>query len=301
MNTGRRRSALSYVPGFTNNSVLQLIIFSAVLYVLLSLVWGALTLVYQGDANFNVYIIPYLALPKVQIFTSHWWTLFIYGWLHYPHGFMEMVSNMLWLYCFGSVVQTLTGPKQIIPMYAYALLAGGVFCLVAQLLPGELGKSPAYLLGPRAGLMGMAAAAVTLSPRYRLYFTDTFSLPILGVAGVFTALMLIGSGFYLPVISMLLGGGLMGFAYIKLLQAGYRPGAWMYQLTHKIASTVTPDENALRMKNNGRRSAVLNSMYEPKNGVSQKRIDDILDKINLKGYNALTTDEKEILMRAGKE
>ena len=33
----------------------------------------------------------------------------------------------------------------------------------------------------------------------------------------------------------------------------------------------------------------------------QKRIDDILDKINQHGVNSLTQEEKEILLRAGKE
>jgi hypothetical protein len=42
-------------------------------------------------------------------------------------------------------------------------------------------------------------------------------------------------------------------------------------------------------------------MYEPKNGISQQRIDDILDKINLRGYNALSKEEKDVLQRAGKE
>ena len=301
MNTGRRRSALSYIPGYTNNAVLQLIIASAVAYVMLSLVWGVMTLVYQGDTNFAQYITPNLALPRIAVFPHHWWTLLVYGWLHYPAGFWEMLSNMLWLYCFGSVVQMLLGPKQVIPMYAYCLLAGGVIYLLATLLPGEWGKSPTFILGPRAGLIGMAAAAVTLTPKYRLYFTETFSLPLLAVAGVFAALMLIGSGFYLPVIFMLVGGGLAGFGYVKILQAGYRPGDWMYDVAGKIAGTVTPDEEAIRRKRGSKREAVLNSQYEPKLGISQKRIDDILDKINQRGYSSLTKEEKDILMRAGKE
>jgi membrane associated rhomboid family serine protease len=302
METGRRRSALSYIPGYANNAVLQLIIASGVIYVLLSLIWAVITLVYNGDSNFNLYFIPNLALPNnLAAFSGHWWTLIVYGWMQYPHGFWEMLSNMLWLYCFGSVVQMLVGHRQVIPMYFYCVVMGGVFYLLATLLPGELGKSPAYILGPRAGLMGMAAAAVTLTPQYRLYLTETFSLPLIGVAAVFTFLMIIGSGFYLPVIIMLIGGGLMGFAYIKLLKAGYRPGDWMYQLTSKIASTVTPDEDALRIKNAGKRNEILNKMYEPRNGISQKRIDDILDKINQKGYNSLSSEEKETLLRAGKE
>jgi hypothetical protein len=35
--------------------------------------------------------------------------------------------------------------------------------------------------------------------------------------------------------------------------------------------------------------------------VTQQRIDDILDKINQKGYNSLTQEEKDILSRASKD
>ena len=301
MNTGRKRSALSYIPGLTNNAVLKLIIFSALLYVMFALTWAVITLVYQGDANFNQYFIPSFALPTLAGIKSHWWTIFTYGWLHYPHGFWELLSNMLWLYCFGSVVQMLVGDKQVIPMYFYCLLTGSVFYLLGQLLPGAWGSCPPYILGPRAGLVGLAAAAITLTPQYRFYLSETFSIHIMVVAGIFAVLMIIGSGFYLPVILMLTGGGLMGFWYIKLLRSGYRPAAWMYKLTGKVESLVTPDENAEWKRHNKTRSKMLDKIYEPKHGITQKRIDEILDKINQKGYNSLSAEEKDTLMRAGKE
>ena len=294
---------MSYIPGLSNNAVLKLILFSAVAYVVFSLTWAVMILVYQGDANFNQYFIPSVALPHISGFAGHWWTIFTYGWLEYPHSFWEMISNMFWLYCFGSVVQMLVGDKQVIPMYIYCLVAGGVCYLLGQLLPGEVGKAPLTigLLGPRAGLMGMAAAAFALTPKYRFYLTETFSIPLIGVAGVFTVLMLIGSGFYIPVILMLAGGGLVGFGYIRALRAGYRPGQWMYAFTAKIEGLVTPDEDAIQAKRDKARGYNAGKQYEPKNGISQKRIDDILDKINQKGYNALSSEEKDILMRAGKE
>jgi hypothetical protein len=137
----------------------------------------------------------------------------------------------------------------------------------------------------------MAAAAVTLTPQYRFYLTETFSIPLLVVAGIFAALTLLSSGFYLPVILLLIAGGLTGYGYIRLLKAGYRPGDWMYQLTGRIAQTVTPDEYANGKKpNKNKQSRSIND-----------RVDDILDKINQKGYNSLTSEEKEILLRAGKE
>jgi membrane associated rhomboid family serine protease len=303
MSTQRRKSVLSYIPGYTNNAVLQLIIASGVAFCILGVSWGIIKIIYQGDETpFNTYFIQNIALPPLSSFKAHWWTFITYGWFHF-NGFWELLSNMLWLYCFGSVVQMLVGHKQVIPLFAYSIITGGIFYLVAQLLPGEWGKIPHVvgLLGPRAALMAMAAAAITLTPKYRFYLTETFSIPIMVAAGIFAALMILGSGFYLPIIILLAAGAGTGYGYIKLLQAGYRPGEWMYIFKKKVESLVTPDENAVQNRRNRSRYGNFNKQYEPKQGITQKRIDDILDKINQKGYNSLSAEEKDTLMKAGKQ
>lgn len=268
---------------------------------MLAISWAIVMLVDGHAGVYDTYFMPNIALPQLHGFASHWWTIFTYGIFHFaPSSFFELLSNMLWLYCFGSVTQMLIGKKQIIPLFIYSLLAGGALYLGVQFLPGEFGHCPPQILGPRAALVGMAAAAITLSPHYRFYLTETFSVPMMVVAGIFGVLMILGSGFYLPVIIMLAGGGLMGFGYVKLLKAGHRPGQWMYSIGNKLESMVTPDEHAIS-RNNKRRNAILSNMKNSKSGISQQRVDDILDKINQKGYDSLTAEEKDTLTRAGKE
>ena len=41
--------------------------------------------------------------------------------------------------------------------------------------------------------------------------------------------------------------------------------------------------------------------YRRTPNVTQQRIDDILDKINQKGYNSLTAEEKDLLKRASED
>lgn len=300
MSTNRRKSVLSYIPGYTENAVLQLIIACTVAYITFAIAWAILMMVFGSEVNFNVYLIGNVALPHLPVIKAKWWTIFTYGWMQYPNGFFELLSNMLWLYCFGSVVQMLVGYKQVIPLFVYSLVVGGIVYLVAQLLPGELGKCPPLLLGPRAGLMGMAVAAVTLTPKYRFYLSDTFSVPIMVVAGIFTVLIVLSTGFYVPVLIMVASGGLMGYLYVRLLRAGFRPGGWMYELGAKLEAMVTPDEKAIARKRGHRRDQVMTNATRTRI-VSAKRIDDILDKINQKGYDSLTPEEKDVLMSAGKE
>lgn len=300
MNKGRKKSIFPYIPGYDNNTVLKLIFFISGAYIMLAVTWAIVMLVYTSSDNFNNYFIPYIALPRLADVASYPWTILTHGIFHFPNSFMELVSNMLWLYCFGSVLQMLVGKKQIVPIYFYSVIAGGLFYLLAQFIPGNLGNCPPYIMGPRAGLAGICAAAVTITPKYRFYLTETFSIPLAVVAGIFTVLMIMGTGFYLPVIFMLLGGGLLGFLYIKLLQAGYRPGEWMYAFGNKMESLATPGKEAM-MKSDLRRKGVLISLNNNQPVSTEKRIDDLLDKINQKGYKSLTTEEKDFLSRAGKE
>lgn len=298
MSTARRRSALSYI-GYTNNAVLQLIIALGVAYVMLAITWAIIMIVFNSADLFNTLFVPQIALPTLAHFKAHWWTIFIYGIFHVPNSFMELFSNAIWLYCFGAVVQMLIGHKQIIPLFLYSLLAGGVFYLLVQFVPGEWQRTPAYIMGPRAGMVGMAAAAVTLSPQYRFYLTETFSIHILVVAGIFGVLMLMGTGFWLPVIAMLVGGGLMGFTYVKLLKAGYRPGEWMHRVVAWTGNLFTPPNDVAWKKNSRRRNEIISNMS--KSAGTQKRLDDILDKINQKGYNSLSQEEKDFLMKTSKD
>lgn len=290
MNKGGKRSILPYIPGYDNNAILKLVFFIAGAYMILAISWAVGMIVNLSADKFNEFFLPNIGMPQLAQFPAKWWTLFIYGLFHLPNSFMEMLSSMLWLYMFGSVLQSLVGKKQIWAVFYYSTIMGGIFYLGAQLLPGGLGQCPPLIMGPRAGIVGMAAATVTIAPKYRFYLSDTFSIPIMAVAGVFMALMIIGTGMWAPVGAMLVGGALMGFTYIKLLQAGYRPGQWVYSLYDSLEKMVTPGATTVRKNSRG--------ANQPVN--KESKVDELLDKINQKGYQSLTKEERDFLSKAGK-
>ncbi len=300
MKQGQKRSALSYIPGYTNNTVLQVIIFSTVCYVLLGLTWAVIRIVYPDDSNFYNYFLPLVGLPALAQIKTHIWTLLTYGWFLAPGRFWELVTNMIWVYCFGSVVQFLVGHKQVIPLYIYGLVTGGVFYLLGLLIPGIASPANTVQLGPGAGVITLAVASVTLAPGYRLYFTEYFSLPLAAVAGVFGVLILISTGLYLPALFLYSGGAVSGFVYIKALQAGYRPGAWMYDLVNRVEGVVTPGGYRGRKNPKTRRTIPLDNTAGTRKSNPEQRIDDLLDKINQKGLGSLTQEERDFLKSAGK-
>lgn len=239
------------------------------------------------------------ALPKVDMFLSKFWTIFTYGWVH--EGFWVLFSNMIWLYAFGSLVQMLVGHRQLIPMFVYCLLAGGIFYEVGQLIPGAYFHGRSAMFGAQAGVVGLSVAALTLAPGYKYYLTDTMRIPLWVIAVIFYALQLMNANinFEGAPLFLLVGGAVMGYVYVMLLRNGYKPGDWVYSISDRINNRFEPNERAMVDRGNTRRNRTM-SMYtpKPKQGITQNKIDEILDKINQKGYDALSKEDKETLMKA---
>lgn len=295
MNTTRKRSPLSSIPGYSQNAVLQIIVASATGFITYHLIRVILLVVGFTPAYFETNFTPYVALPAVKAFSTKLWSIFTYGWTH--DGFWVLFTNMVWLYGFGSVLQSLVGYKQLIPLFVYSLVIGGIFYELSQLIPG-IGTA-GFLIGAHAGVVGVAVAVITLSPSYRFYLAPTFSIPIVVLAIIFFALMLVNINMHTPSLFMLAGGALTGFTYMVLLKNGKQPGMWIYNMFDKMNTLTEPDADRIREKNSKKRNEALGG-YNAKPG-NQKRIDDILDKINQKGYNSLTDEEKDILMKASKD
>ncbi len=267
-----------HIPAYNRNAVVQLIAFSGVGFIAVHLVWITLIVYAVPEQRSHELTFEYIGLGNLNRISERWWTLLTYGWCH--RGFWEWLSNMLWLYCFGNVVQNLVGYKQIIPLFVYSILAGGLAFAGIQFLPAAMLPDGTLLMGAQAGVIGLMAAALTLSPKYRIYLSEYFSVPLLLLAGVFVLLMLINSDLKIANLGMLAGAAITGFAYIKLLQTGYQPGAWAYRMFKKMDSTFSPKETYKPMRNKSAR---------------EQDIDRILDKINDRGFESLSKSEKDLL------
>lgn len=297
MKTMPRRPLSSSIPGYSENAVLQLIVASGIGYVSYHLARIILLIVDAQPETFPTIFTNNIGLAQWHMFTSKFWTVLTYGWVH--NGFWDLFTNMVWLYCFGSVVQMLVGYKQIIPIFIYSMVIGGLFYEFSQLIPGGFFVSRAFMFGANGSVVGLAVAAITIAPGYRLYLTPTMGIPLAVLACIFFVLIVINSNLEGPALFLLAGAAITGFVYIKLLQAGYKPGGWMYGMFEKMDRMVTPDEHAIG-RHNKKRNQVLDKIKQ-KQDLTQKRVDDILDKINQKGYNSLTQEEKDVLMKAGND
>lgn len=307
MKTEFTRQRRNLMANYGHNALIQLIAASAVGFVMAYAIY-VIILVLSPDqeiiidhvrkkVTYENVISPYIGLQSFKVFLHRPWILVTYAWAH--TGFLNLLSNMLWLYCFGSVVQSLVGYKEIIPLFIFSYVIGGCIYLAASVIWPTL-PATSVMLGATPGIMGFAIAAITLAPRFKFYLGDRFSIPLWFVLTLFLILNVLSyaSGNY-GMLVLCAGSGLVGFGYIRLLRSGNKPGAWLYQGGNKVQGWFSPeDADAERLQ---KKRTEGQKQLQQRDRTMEESIDLLLDKINQKGYDSLTAEEKELLMKASKE
>ncbi len=301
------RKRLNLMSNYGRNALIQLIAACAVGFILAYAMYIIILVLSPGQnilvngvlqkVTFHNAISPYIALQPFNEFLHKPWILITYAWAH--TNFLNLLSNMLWLYCFGSVIQSLVGYKEIIPLFIFSYILSGCVYLGATAIWPETGNG-GMALGALPSIMSFAIASITLSPGFRFYLGERLSIPLWAVLALFLILNVLSfvSGNYGMMI-LCGAGGLVGFAYIKLLRSGNRPGAWLYRSGDKVQSWFTPDE--FNEEKHQKKRLETFRQIQSKSRTTEESIDLILDKINQKGYDSLSVEEKELLMKASKE
>lgn len=253
---------------------------------------------------YNENVLNWLTLPAAgsRIFARPW-TLLTQMFMH--DGVWHVLANMLWLGLFGSILQSLTGNRKLAPVFIYGGLAGGIaFILAYNFLPGlQAGLNVSYLLGSSAGVMAVAIVTTVISPGYRIFPMLNGGIPL----WIITALFLIIDLATIPTNNpgghiAHLGGAFMGLLFMFFLRRGYDMSRWMSNFFESINNLFDP-EKPWKGKEIKKHLFYKTSSqpFTKNNKITQDRVDEILDKINQKGYDYLTDEEKEMLERASKE
>ena len=94
------------------------------------------------------------------------WQLITSGFMHSLRDPMHVAGNMLMLYFFGSMVQSVIGSRKFVTHYVLAMIAGAVVHLILAPLMGW--KAP--VLGASGAVSGMVVAAAVLNPQATVIF-----------------------------------------------------------------------------------------------------------------------------------
>jgi membrane associated rhomboid family serine protease len=223
------------------------------------------------------------------------WGLFTYMFTHV--AIFHIFFNMLNLYWFGNLFRSFLGNHRVLPLYLLGGITGGlVFLLVYNLAYPSLDGT---LIGASASVICLLVACATKIPNYEigLLFLGSIRLKWLALAIVVLDAIAIPDG-NTGGIAAHLGGALMGFVYVKLLDNGTdicQPLIWLFNRRVRVEAT-------------GKRKRMFKPKKSPlkvvKNGPEenrQLRLDQLLDKINDKGFESLSPDEKAWLKRMSQE
>lgn len=217
------------------------------------------------------------------------WTLVTYGFTHI--SILHFIMNMLGLYWLGGIIQEFLGEKKFMNIYLLGAIGGGVLFLLAYNIFPYFHDKMIPMVGASGAIFALGVAAVTLLPTYTVYITFLGEVRLMYIIGIYLLISLastIGPNAGGNIAH--LGGGLLGFTYIKMLKQGYDMGAPI-QKTWAWAS-------GLFVKKSNLRITYKNLEHVSAEYPDQEEIDRILDKMNQKGgYNALSKEEKEKLFK----
>jgi membrane associated rhomboid family serine protease len=293
--------------GQSNNALTMLIIINLVIFAILGFIKVIFLFLHsdgQATALFNDQVLKWFVVPAdLSQLASRPWTLLTGMFVHVD--VWSTLANMLWLWTFGYIMQDLTGNKKIIPIYIYGGLAGVIAFIAAFNIIGALQPAlpTAVTYGGSAGITAIAIAVTMTSPSYRIFPMLNGGIPL----WILTMLYLVISiatvsyksvGNYVPHIA----GAMMGALFIMLVRMGYDWSEWMNNFFDWFNNLFNPDKpkKGANIKEELFYKSSANP-YKKTPNVTQQRVDDILDKINQKGYHFLTEEEKELLKRASQE
>lgn len=288
----------------TGNSLNRLIGVNLLVFLVITLLSVILAL-FQLKAGWYSEISRWLMVPaSLSTLLYRPWTLFTYMFLH--TGFFHILFNMLWLYWIGRIFQEYLGNKKLVSTYILGGLAGAaVYILAFNVFPLFRGiMANSFALGASASVLAVVVGTATLLPNYtiRLFLFGDVALKYLALVMVVLDLLQV-SGSNAGGHFAHLGGAAFGFIYIKQLQAGRDLAKGFNRFIDWLVTFFRPGKRKLSVSyratpKTGQRKAGTAPLVDR---VPQEVVDRLLDKIAHQGYDSLSKEEKDILLKASKQ
>jgi hypothetical protein len=222
-------------------------------------------------------------------------------------GIIVTITSLLWLWAFGSIFQDMAGNKKIIPLYIYGGLAGGIVFVASSYLISSLNTSldSSVTLGSNAAILAIAVATTMLAPGFRFFRNINGGIPIWVLTLLYLIIDLAGIGNAGPAYHLShIAGALTGFLFVVSMRKGKDWSLWMINFYDWFINLFNPERKKIPVKKIREKvfyNAGNQKPFVKKSNITQQRVDEILDKINQKGYHLLTDEEKNILKRAAEE
>ena len=284
-----------------NNGHVQLILINVVVYLVVAVLFVVSEISQFPELFGAIHRIIAIPAPLIE-FLQKPWTIITYAFVHDWTGILHILFNMLFLYWFGKLFVEYLGSDKLIAVYFLGALAGAIaYLIVYNVIPYYEARIPGGgMVGASAAVYAIVVATATLLPDYTFFLLFLGPVRIKYIAAFYIVLSFLGSvGANEGGNVAHLGGALIGFVYIKQLQAGVNWGSWITAVIEWCKGLFSAKP---KVKVTYRKEATASAKKAGKTStVSQDEIDTILDKISDGGYESLTKEEKEKLFNASKK
>jgi membrane associated rhomboid family serine protease len=275
------------------------------------------------------FVVTYLALTPSPVAFVRPWQFLTHSFIHLEASFWGLIAfafNMLWLYWMGRDYEETYGSHRIFGLYILSAVGGGLLAVLVGSAFGGAGVFPVY--GAMGAVFGVLFCVATLNPNRGLGLLLIGVVPLKWLAGGFLVLSVVFTLGHPALVMTYLGGAGVGFVFARAQQQGTDLAAWAQAFfparsayggysaprekegvlarldrwlgggkksepTSRRAATSRTDTPSPRRR---KRKATVSA-----EAVGPADIDRILDKINERGYDALTEEEKRVLYEASRE
>jgi membrane associated rhomboid family serine protease len=291
--------------GQDGNALVELLVLNAVIFVVLKFVFIFFLLTNASNDSFLTHVYNWFVLSAdPEKIAWRPWT--VISFMFTDLQLFRFISNMFWLWSFGYILQDLTGNRKLVPVYLYGGLGGAIIYVMAHVLIPDLRAQidGDYLSAANCSIAAVAVATTVVSPDYRIFPMISGGIPLWILTLIFLLLNFSGvrNGDMATYLAYAGAAG-VGFLFIDQLRRGRDGSVWINQFFDWFADLFNPDKKKKpkNIKDEFFYNVSGTQPYKKIPNITQKRIDEILDKINQQGYRYLTTEEKDILKRAAEE
>lgn len=285
-----------------NHAHVQLIIINVVVFLCMVVFY----VFSKGSKNLEAYLWfdkQVSISAYIDVFITKPWTLITYAFVHSLSDIWHIVFNMLALYWFGRLFNEYLGSDKLIATYLLGAFSGAIlYLIIFNTLPYFIEQRELFqggMIGASGAIYAVMVATATLLPDYTFFLLFLGPVRIKYIALFFIVASFLGSVQGNPGGNIAhLGGALIGFVYIKQLQAGVNWGGWITVTLDWFKGLFSSKPN---VKVTYRKTEPRTKATGETGKASQEEIDKILDKISDRGYESLTKDEKEKLFNASKK
>jgi membrane associated rhomboid family serine protease len=285
----------AYLKG---NSALRYIFILTGIFLLIRITYAILGMTgVDGSLLLNLLQLP----AGIDGFLASPWTALTYMFVHF--GLSHLLMNLFLLYFFGGLFIRWFNKSGFNVIFILGGLVGAAFFISGYLIfPGlsdAAGQSP--LIGASASVMALCFAVTIYKPDENINLFMLGNIKLKYIAIILVALDMLSMSKVNSGVGLAhLGGGLSGLIYGFSARKGKDLFSWTKVLSFKI-SGIFKREPVMKVKYNrsgnekANRADDADREFNKKKKADSERLDAILDKIKLSGYDSLSQEEKKEL------